>query len=637
MSRSPSVSRRHFLGLSALSPWDRSSSDGNLHRRRPSRRPVQDSCDQFRGQIEAEGRLDFRSEYRESFRPPPDDACVACSRRLAPTSAARASRSPASRPSSSRDDLFECSWDEPAESESHASFCPHRDAPPRPPLCRLATTLRLHGDHLEFADMQQQQQQQDFRRQRPGVQRPTSLELRPASSSVHANFATPSFDPDVGRAEYRDAFQDFPRCRPRVPRPPASLSPEGPWFGEAAEYKAQFVDFPRHRPEARVRVASLRCGGQVAADASAKMMTSKKQSPSKPPPGLELDKSPLDASPEYRELYRDFPRSRPRVLRPPAALRPEGDFCDLMEYKENFKDSPRARPRLVRPEATLKPEGEFAAEAPEYRRNFTDFPRKRPEPRKAAPSGLQAVGEGPAAAPEYREAFKDFPRQRPKTPRPADALAKGDGGPAGPPEYAAEFVAHPRKRPDAAPRPETTLRPRGPWLGRFPEYRAAFVDLPRQRPVTPRPLSLLNADTLGGGYEGPPRPNSAGPTTPHAHQRSASPAHKRGRSRKKKRDAAPKNDAPGGPATSPTSAEIILKDLPSELPPHIKAGEPEKVDPTLPHAYKTRRSPVRIAPSAVSAFRVLDVSGVAPPEGDDADKGRDPGDGKWGSGWLARH
>jgi len=34
---------------------------------------------------------------------------------------------------------------------------------------------------------------------------------------------------------------------------------------------------------------------------------------------------------------------------------------------------------------------------------------------------------------------------------------------------------------------------------------------------------------------------------------------------------------------------------------------------------------------------VLDIYGVAAPVGDDADKGRDPGDGKWGSGWLARH
>ncbi|CAB3380522.1 Hypothetical predicted protein [Cloeon dipterum] len=717
MSGCPSIQKRHLLELSALSPWDQEQeqevADGAAEGKVSRRRRFSSSSErQLRGgQWRPDGELEFRPEYRDSFcsavaYEAAKHACASPRPFARRCSSRTKSRTPAAerKLSSCKLDFHSCEdLGAPNNSESSDAYRPWRpDQAARPPLRRLSTTLCLTGERqfeseyaLSFghkfgveeamdATPEYRSKFVDFPRQRPVVRkpkeslllrseeresprrrRPDSLQLLERPASVHANFSTPSFDPDV-RPEYQDSFKDFPRRRPDVPRPPASLTPEGAWFGRSAEYKASFVEFPRHRPEVRRHVASLRSGGMVDTCVPIKFMNTKKASPTKPPPpGLEFDKSPMDASPEYRDLYRDFPRRRPQVHKPPPGLYTEGDFCDANEYTENYKDSPRMRPKVVKPSSNLMPEGEFIS-SPEYKENYKDFPRKRPEVKKP-PSGLKPEGELMEKSPEYKEAFKDFPRQRPKTPRPSDSLKPEGGVEDLQPEYRTEFVDHPRQRPEV-PRPETTLRPRGPWLGRFPEYRAAFIDLPRQRPVTPRPLSHLNSDTLGGGYvpqfADKARASSAGPTGPagnagHAHQRSPSPQ-KRGRSRKKKKSASSadksepekqpqppqqeqqqqqpetqRQEPAPEPQTSPPRTSN--KTLPSDLPPHIKSGEPEKLDPTTPHAYKTRRSPIRIAPSAVSAYRVLEVCGVAPPEGDDADKGREPGDGKWGSGWLARH
>jgi len=611
MSRSPSVSRRHFLDLSLLSPWDRSNSDTSLASPRPGRRPFADEC-QFRSHLEPDGDLEFRPEYRASYSQPPPDACA--SPRFARGSLPRrlqqnSDQMPSStrKLSTSREDFFFCEeHSRPDTSETREQFIQFEGIQRLHPLRRHSTSLHLQGEQIfepeyasSFVDsprtvptkpppaprsslsyqgdfcsetevssqfvrydnrfltrpplIRHKTELQllkgemdttpeyraafgDFPRKRPVLQlpqqylyltseqkslRPTTLDLdtieRPAS--VHANFSTPSFDPDV-RAEYQDSFKDFPRSRPEVPRPPASLTPDGPWFGHSAEYRANFVDFPRHRPEVRRLINSLRDGGQVSMSVPTKFLASKKQSPNKPCPGLEVDKTPMDMSPEYREHYKDFPRHRPEVRKPPSGLKPEGEFYDKMEYKENYKDSPRMRPKVIKPSGNLKSEGEFNS-SPEYRENYKNFPRKRPETNKPPP-GLRCEGEM-LKSPEYKESYKDFPRQRPRTPRPTDSL-KAEGTMNEKAEYQRNFVNHPRHRPEV-PRPENNLRPRGPWLGRFPEYRAAFVDLPRQRPVTPRPLSHLNSDTLGGGYKPqfngrPGRASSAGPTGQgHVHQR----------------------------------------------------------------------------------------------------------------------
>jgi hypothetical protein len=616
MSRSPSVSRRHFLELSPLSPWDRTNSDTSLASPRPARRPFAKEC-QFRSHLDVNGddggQLEFNPEYRAAFSPHPPDACA--SPRFARGSLPRLlhqqqirTHTPSSsrKLSSAKEDYYSCDeLHRPDTSETREKFgahenfkrvrtlrrhstslhlegeftfapeyassyvdsprtVPHKPPPAprsslhnqgdfhaetevssqygrrddspsaRPPLIRHKTELQLLKGTMDGTP-EYRSAYVDFPRQRPQARRPeqslflTSEQKTPRPNTLRldtverpatvlANYATQSFDPDV-RPEYQDSFKDFPRSRPTMSRPPMSLTPDGSWFGHSAEYRSNFVDFPRHRPEVRRLINSLRDGGMVSNSVSTKFMATKKQSPSKPSPGLEIDKSPMDTSPEYRESYKNFPRHRPETKKPLCGLRPEGEFYDQNEYKENYKDSPRMRPKVIKPSGSLKPEGDFTCSG-EYNESYNkNFPRKRPDLKKAPP-GLKLEGEL-LKTPEYMESYKDSPRQRPLTPRPVDTL-KPEGTMEEKPEYQRHFVDHPRQRPDV-PRPENNLRPRGPWLGRFPEYRAAFVDLPRQRPVTPRPLSNLNSDALGGGYRPqfngrPGRASSAGPTG-HANQR----------------------------------------------------------------------------------------------------------------------
>jgi hypothetical protein len=225
---------------------------------------------------------------------------------------------------------------------------------------------------------------------------------------------------------YRDTFIDFPRQRPIISRPRASLKQEGE-IAITTEKKSQFIDFvsKSKRPDLARKPTNLRLEGKI------------------------------ESKPEYRDSYVDFPRQRPKVKRPDISLKPEGDIEKITEKGAQFVPFPSSdRPVTVkRPPASLRLEGEMNAN-PEYKESFINFPRERPVVQKPAghlqhdpktlllfvdepvkkPRGpgrpsvgnLHSVG-GTEANPGHRSSCADLPRERPVIRRTQGHLRRQNG------------------------------------------------------------------------------------------------------------------------------------------------------------------------------------------------------------------
>ncbi|XP_069702644.1 uncharacterized protein [Periplaneta americana] len=236
-----------------------------------------------------------------------------------------------------------------------------------------------------------------------------------------------SLEGDVQYApEYRDTFVDFPRERPVLRRPPASLKQEGE-FDTTTEKNSQFVDF---------------------------LSRSKRPDLARKPTNLSLE-GEIELKPQYRETYIDFPRQRPKIKKPDASLKPEGEFEKVTEKEAQYVPFSSAERSVIvrRPPVSLRLEGEMSAN-PEYKESFVNFPRERPVTRKPAgqlqhdpntsllltdegfrrprgpgrPPDCNLRSEGRIEAdPEYRSSFLDMPRERPITRRPQGQLRRPNG------------------------------------------------------------------------------------------------------------------------------------------------------------------------------------------------------------------
>jgi hypothetical protein len=192
---------------------------------------------------------------------------------------------------------------------------------------------------------------------------------------------------------YRETFVDFPRERPIISRPRASLKQEGQ-LDITTEIRSQFIDF---------------------------VSKSKRSDLTRKPTHLKLE-GKMESKPEYRDSYVDFPRQRPKLKRPDISLKPEGDIEKITEKEAQFvpfAGSDRAV-TVKRPPASLRLEGELYT-SPEYKESFINFPRERPVVQKP-PGHLQHD-------PKALLLFVDEPVKGPKGPgRPPASNLHSEGG-----------------------------------------------------------------------------------------------------------------------------------------------------------------------------------------------------------------
>jgi len=275
--------------------------------------------------------------------------------------------------------------------------------------------------------------------------------------------------------EYRNSFIDFPRERPVIRRPPASLRQEGK-LDTTTEKESQFVDFlfKSKRPDLARKSTTLSLEGEIL------------------------------SKPEYRDSYVDFPRHRPKVKKPGTSLKPEGDIEKVTEKEAQFVPFSNIDrcPAAKRPPVNLRPEGEMNTN-PEYKESFINFPRERPVVRKPSgnlqhdPSTLLLLADGhfkrpkgPGRPPEcnlrsegridtnpeYRSSYVDLPRERPVTRRRQGHFRhqNGDSKTSDPHTPRAQSERRSRRMPDVEVEPrktyvDYTTRDRTPSRRRGPE------------------------------------------------------------------------------------------------------------------------------------------------------------------------
>jgi hypothetical protein len=348
-------------------------------------------------------------------------------------------------------------------SEIHSSYVPHEGAK-RPDLARRKTSLRMEGDidtmsehkdqYVVFpegrrAELSKRATQLRLEGQMDTLtekgekyicfpttkrselkRRQTNLKLEGDMEKITENACNFIAFLEAKRAEmsrrsnnlqlegdlehisgYRDTFIDFPRERPIIPRPRASLKQEGE-LDTVTEKRSEFIDF---------------------------VSKSNRSNLVRKPTNLRLE-GKIESKPEYRNSYVDFPRQRPKLKRPDVSLKPEGDIEKITEKEAQFVPfSSNDRPEIVkRPPPSLRLEGELNTN-PEYKESFINFARERPVIKKPAgqlqhdptgllifvdettkgpkgpgrptPSNLHSEG-GTGISPEHRPCNPDFRAER---------------------------------------------------------------------------------------------------------------------------------------------------------------------------------------------------------------------------------
>jgi hypothetical protein len=235
---------------------------------------------------------------------------------------------------------------------------------------------------------------------------------------------------------YRETFVDFPRERPIISRPRASLRQQGQ-LDTTTEIRSQFIDsVPKGRRSGLARKPTqLRLEGK------------------------------MESNPEYRDSYVDFPRQRPKLKRPDVSLKPEGDIEKVTEKEAQFVPFPGSdRPVTVRrPTASLRLEGELNT-SPEYTESFINFPRERPVVQKPA-GHLQHD-------PKALLLFVDEPIKGPKGPgRPPASNLHSEGGTDNNPDHRLSNTDLPTARP--------VTRTRGHLIRRNGDSTASESQTPR--------------------------------------------------------------------------------------------------------------------------------------------------------------
>lgn len=386
----------------------------------------------------------------------------------------------------------------------------------RPELARRPTTLRTEGDVLV--------KESEIRSRygpHEGAKRP-DLARRNTSLRTEGDMDTVT--------EQKEKYVEFTDARrAELSRRATQLNLEGEMYTLTENSENYIYLSSPKRSELKRRPTNLKLEGQMEnvtenMDNFIKFLGGKRAEMLKRSNNLTLEGG-VEYMPEYNDMFRDFPRERPVIRRPPVNLKQEGELYITTEKKSQFIDylSKSKRPDLARKPTNLTLEGEIESK-PEYRDSYVDFPRHRPKVKKPdtslkpegdiekitekeaqfvpfSNSGRSAIVKRPPATlrlegkmntnPEYRESFTDFPRERPVVTKPAGHLQHD-------PNTLLLLADEPFKKPRCpSPQPEYNLRSEG-RIDKNPEYRSSYVDLPKEKSVTRRPQGQLKR--LNGNF-----------------------------------------------------------------------------------------------------------------------------------------
>ncbi|PSN39425.1 hypothetical protein C0J52_12347 [Blattella germanica] len=358
------------------------------------------------------------------------------------------------------------------QSELHSQFVPHEGAK-KADLARRKTSLRMEGD-IETKTEQKEKftgftegRRAELAKRRTQLSMEGEMDTLTENNEKYINYF-PYSSPKKFQIKKRptnlklegemlkvtenaDNYIEFIEAkRSEIMKRSNNLSLEGP-LELAPEYRETYIDFPRERPVLRRPSVHLKQEGELntTTEKSSQFIDyvsgSKRTEIARKPTNLSLE-GEIESKPEYRESFVDFPRQRPKVKKPDASLKPEGEIDTLTEKEAQFvpfSNSERS-PVVKRPPVSLRLEGEMQTN-PEYKESYVNFPRERPTVRK--PTGQLQSDKNTQLL------LTADPFKRPRGPgRPPDCNLRSDGR-----------------------------------IDSDPEYRSSFVDLPRERPVSRRP------------------------------------------------------------------------------------------------------------------------------------------------------
>ena len=228
----------------------------------------------------------------------------------------------------------------------------------RAEMLKRANNLNLEGD-VEYVP-EYSDAFTDFPRERPVTRRPLvtlkqegEMDTTTEKRTQFIDFLSRCKRPDLARKptnlrlegeiesrpEYKDSYVDFPRQRPKLKKPDSCLKPEGD-IEKMSETEAQFVPFSRGDRFETVRKPSL---------------------------SLRLE-GEMNTNPEYKDLFKNFPRERPVVRKPTGNLQHDPKTL-LLLVDEPFK---RSRGPGRPPERNLRSKNRIDTN-PEHRSSNVDL------------------------------------------------------------------------------------------------------------------------------------------------------------------------------------------------------------------------------------------------------------------------
>ncbi|KAG7205450.1 hypothetical protein KM043_007440 [Ampulex compressa] len=222
------------------------------------------------------------------------------------------------------------------------------------PRVKEAQLMSELNKDVEKEEQEQEEEEEEERKRRERFEK----EMRDEEMKMLVSKLEDLQGPPLEVPEYRDAYKDFPRERPKILKPEDEIGradgskvPSSPTHSKFStkidqdpEYKSKYLDYPRERPVYRKPPASLRPTLVPSGRSSAGLSKSLRQ---------DFRRQDYEATSEVRAQYVPYGHvPRVETLKMPASLRLEGNLDLEPEYRNAYctkhDNRPCDEPRMHR-------------------------------------------------------------------------------------------------------------------------------------------------------------------------------------------------------------------------------------------------------------------------------------------------